>query len=118
MVLSWIIANIEPDLVSQFLDSTQHRTYGWVLKTLLGSRRDKLQIFDLSSKAVSIKQNQDTIEVYFDKLNTIWKEIDRRMPNPMKRTEDITIFNTYIQTQRLHQFLVGINYSYDKEHQD
>ena len=36
----------------------------------------------------------------------------------MKHDEDITFFNTYIQTQRLYQFLVGIDDSLDKEHRD
>ena len=39
----------------------------------------------------------------------MWKEIDRRMPNPMKHDDDITIFNSFIQRQRLYQFLAGIN---------
>ena len=98
MVFSWIIANIEPDLVNQFLDYDTAWDLWVGIETLLGSGRDELQIFDLSSRAASIKQNNDTIEIYFSKLNTIWKEIDRRMPNPMKHSEDMTIFNSYVQT--------------------
>lgn len=40
------------------------------------------------------------------------------MPNPMKCDEDITIFNTFIQKQRLYQFLAGINDNLDKERRD
>ena len=65
-----------------------------------------------------MKQGIDTIEVYFSKLNTLWKEIDRRMPNPMKCAEDITLFNSFIQQQRLYQFLAGVNDSLDKEKRD
>ena len=117
VVLSWIPTNIEPDLINQFLDYSTTRDLWRGIKTLFGSGWDKLQIFDLSLKAASLKQNNDTIKVYFGKLNTLWKEIDRRMPNPMKFDEDITIFNTFIQTQRLYQFLAGINDSFDKERQ-
>lgn len=76
----------------------------------------ELQIFDLSSMAASLKQNKDTIEEYYGKLTTT--NIDRRMPNPMKHSEDVTIFNNYIQTQRLYKFLVGIDESFDKECKD
>ena len=48
----------------------------------------------------------------------MWKEIDRRMPNPMKHDDDITIFNSFIQRQRLYQFLAGINDTFYKERQD
>ena len=40
------------------------------------------------------------------------------MPNPMKCADDITTFNTFIQKQRLFQFLVGINDMFDKERRD
>ena len=88
------------------------------IDTLLGSGRDELQILDFSSKASSLKQNNDSIEIYFGKLNTLWKEIDRKMPNPMKYDENITIFNTFIQTQCWYQFLADINDNFDKERQD
>ena len=74
-----------------------------------------MQIFDLSSKAANLKQENDTIEMYYGKLNTLWKEIDRRMPNSMKCSTDITTFNSFIQRQRLYQFLAGINDSLDAE---
>ncbi|XP_057535258.1 uncharacterized protein LOC130813442 [Amaranthus tricolor] len=118
IVLSWIITNIDSDLVNQFLDYNTAWDLWKGIETLLGSGRDELQIFDLSTRASAIKHNNDTIEVYFSKLNTIWKEIDRRQPNPMKSDEDITIFNKFIQTQRLYQFLAGLDESLDKERRD
>ena len=51
-------------------------------------------------------------------MTTIWKEVDRRQPNPMIHAEDITIFNTFIQKQRLFQFLAGLNETFDKEKRD
>ena len=36
----------------------------------------------------------------------------------MIHAEDITIFNTFIQKQRLFQFLAGINDTFDKEKRD
>ncbi|KAK1381722.1 hypothetical protein POM88_019457 [Heracleum sosnowskyi] len=98
-VLSWIIENIDGDLVNQFLDYKTARELWKGIETLLSSGRDELQIYDLSSKAATMRQGKDTIEVYFSKLNTLWKEIDRRMPNPMKCAEDITSFNSFIQRQ-------------------
>ena len=115
MVLSSIISNIDTELINLFLDYTVARDLWKRIEVLLSSGHDELQIFDLSSKASSIKQNQESIEVFYGKLTTIWKEIDRRMPNQMIHAEDITIFNSYIQNQRLYQFLAGINDTFDKE---
>uniref|UniRef100_A0A803MT07 Uncharacterized protein n=1 Tax=Chenopodium quinoa TaxID=63459 RepID=A0A803MT07_CHEQI len=40
------------------------------------------------------------------------------MPNLMKCANDITTFNTFIQRQRLYQFLAGVSESLDKERRD
>ena len=115
IVLSWIISNIDTELINQFLDYTITRDLWKGIEVLLSIERDELQIFDMSSQANNIKQNQDPLEVYYGKLTTIWKEIDRRQPNLMIHAEDITIFNTFIQKQRLFQFLAGINETFNKE---
>ena len=76
IVLSWIISNISTDLINQFLDYTIAKDLWRGIEVLLSSGRDELQIFDLSSQANNLKQNQDPLEVFYGKLNTIWKEID------------------------------------------
>ena len=48
----------------------------------------------------------------------LWKEIDRRQPNPMKNLGDILTYNQLIQQNRLYQFLVGINETFDKDRRD
>ena len=77
-----------------------------------------MQIFDLSARAAALKQHNDTIEVYFSKLNTIWKEIDWCMPNLMICAKDITIFNNFIQRQSVYQFFAGTHEDLDKERKD
>lgn len=49
---------------------------------------------------------------------SIWKEIDSRIPNPMKHPEDITIYKEISQRNKLYQFLSGINETYDKDRRD
>ena len=59
IVLSWIISNIDTDLINQFLDYTIARDLWKGIEVLLNSGRDELQIFYLSSQANSIKQDRD-----------------------------------------------------------
>ena len=118
IVLSWLITNTRSDLVNQFIDYTIAWDLRKGLETLLNSGGDELQIFDLSTKVASLKQNHDSLEVFYGNLQTLWRVIDRRMPNPMKHAEDITIYNNIVQKQRLFQFLTGINDTLDKERRD
>ena len=96
MVIPWIIENIDIDLANQFLEYTTSRDLWRGIETLLCSGRDELQIFYLSLKASTLTQGKITIEHFYGQLNTLCKEIDRGIPNPMKCSEDITMFNTYI----------------------
>ena len=63
------------------------------IENLLGCGKDEHQIFALSSKATTLTQANDTIEVYYGKLNVLWKKIDQRMPNSMVCSKDITESN-------------------------
>ena len=118
IVISWILDNIESELVNQFLDYPTARDLWQGIETLYSSGRDGLQTFDLSVKASMLRQESDPIETFYGKLVTVWKEIDRRSPNPMKHAEDITIYNEIKQRERLYQFLAGVHDSLDKERRD
>ena len=62
MVISWIIDNIDADIVNQFIDYTTAGDLWQGIKNLLSSGQDELQIYDLSFKAATWKQGNDTIE--------------------------------------------------------
>ena len=87
-------------------------------RDLNSSGRDGLQIIDLTVKATTIKQVKNSIEVFYGKMISIWKEIDRRIPTPMTCDKDRTTYNLLVQQNRLYQFLVGINENLDKEKRD
>ena len=55
IVLSWIISNIDTELINQFLDYTVAKDLWKGIEVLLSSERDELQIFDLSSQANNMK---------------------------------------------------------------
>lgn len=118
MVISWIIENIHPDLVTYFLDYSTTKGLWNGITNLLRRRQDELQIFDLTNKVASLKQNSDSIEIFYGKLLTLWNKIDRRLPNPMKCASDTTISNAFIQHQCLYQFLAGLNDSLDRDRRD
>ena len=96
IVISWILENINPDLVNQYLDFPTAKTLWQGIETPYSSGRDGLQIFDLTVKTNKIQQGTNIIETYYRKLLMLWKEIDRRQPNPMKDPGDILTYNKLI----------------------
>lgn len=104
-VITWIIENIDQELVNQFLDFPSAKTLWDGIETLFSSGRDGLQIFDLTVKANKIQQGDESIETYYSKLLTLWKEIDRMQPNPMKDPDDIIIYNRLVHNMSIISIL-------------
>ena len=50
VVLTWIIENIEPDLVTQYLDYPTARELWKGIEATYSSGRDQLQVYDLTVK--------------------------------------------------------------------
>ena len=95
-VFTWLIQNIEANLVNNVSQYPTSRALWDGLAITYGSGTDSLQIFDLHKRANSLRQGTDTLEECWNKLQNIWMTIDRRDPNPMKDPEDISIYNQKI----------------------
>ncbi|VFQ62771.1 unnamed protein product [Cuscuta campestris] len=117
-VITWILENIESDIVNQYIDYPTAWDLWKGIKATYSSGKDPLQIYDLMVKASEIKQGAQPLEKIYSQLQAVWKEIDRRRPNPMKCPEDMTIFTQIQQQNRLYQFLQAINNEFDAEKRD
>ncbi|VFQ61029.1 unnamed protein product [Cuscuta campestris] len=117
-VITWILENIESDIVNQYIDYPTAWDLWKGIEATYGSGKDPLQVYNLMVKASSIKQGDQTLEKVYNQLQAVWKEIDRRRPNPMKCPEDMTIFTQIQQQNRLYQFLQAINEEFDVEKRD
>lgn len=65
-------------------------------------------------KANSLKQESQPLERIYSQLHR-WKEIDRRLPDPLQCPKDINLYNQLQQQNRLYQLLQAINNEYDAE---
>ncbi|KAL4569571.1 hypothetical protein LXL04_025212 [Taraxacum kok-saghyz] len=83
--------------------SLQQNRCGMLLWLPTAVEKDKLQLFDLHVKANEIKQNGMSLEDIWIVLQGIWGEIERRDPNPMKCSTDISIHNRIRAEQKLFQ---------------
>ena len=64
------------------------------------------------------RQDGGSIESYYNTLQKLWREIDFRHPNPMKCVEDIQLYNSNIQEDRVYVFLDGLDDQLDKIRSD
>ncbi|KAH6756426.1 Calcium-dependent lipid-binding family protein [Perilla frutescens var. hirtella] len=112
-VFTWIVQNIEPNLVNLVSKHSTSKAVWESLALTYGSGADSLQVFDLHRRANSMKQNGKTLEEIWSKLQEVWMSIDRKEPNPMECPKDIDTYNRIIQTQRVYQFLMALEERYE-----
>ncbi|KAH6817843.1 hypothetical protein C2S51_001446 [Perilla frutescens var. frutescens] len=112
-VFSWILHNIEPNLINNVAEYQTAKALWDALAVTYGSGGDALQVYDLHNKASRQNQENQTLEQYWNTLQGLWLAIDRRRPNPMKHDEDITAYNQIVQEHRLFDFLGGLDRRYD-----
>lgn len=112
-VFTWLTQNVKQRLVSRISQYPRAREIWKSLKITYASGGDKIQVYDLYIKVITIKQRDESLEDLQMRLNDTWISIDRRHPNPMKYVEDIDIYNTEKQEHRLFQLLVALNSKYE-----
>ncbi|XP_076941831.1 uncharacterized protein LOC143611515 [Bidens hawaiensis] len=108
VMFSWLIQNIEPDLASNLTEFPTAKTLWDALVLTYSSGKDKLQMFNLHVKANEMKQNGSPLEDFWIVMQGIWGEIERRDPNPMTCTTDISTYK-----QKLFQFLNALDRQYE-----
>ncbi|XP_076913755.1 uncharacterized protein LOC143572483 [Bidens hawaiensis] len=113
VVFSWLIQHIEPALASNLTEFPTAKELWDALVVTYSRRKDKLQIFYLHVKANGTKQNGSPLEDFRIIMQGVWGEIERRGPNPMTCSNDITTNNKIRSEQKLFQFVNALDRQYD-----
>ena len=79
---------------------------------------DTSQVYDLKRRVARTRQYGGSIESYYNTLQGLWRKIDFWRSNPMKCAEDIQIYNSNIQEDRVYVFLDGLDDRLDKIRND
>ena len=75
-------------------------------------RSDLTRIYHLWSEIATLKQGTEFVTSYYSKLKDLWTELDVMIPSPGCNCEDSTIYVRHLRSQRLLQFLMGLNESF------
>ncbi|KAL1561684.1 hypothetical protein AAHA92_04358 [Salvia divinorum] len=114
VVFSWILDNIEVDIVGDFAHHQSAKAIWDSLAVTYESTADPYFIYDLEEKAGRIVQGEMTLETYWRQLHGIWVEIDRCENKPIDCCDKgVGQFRRHVTTRRLYKFLAGLNERYD-----
>ena len=114
MVFSWIVDNIENDIISDFAHHQTAKALWDSLAVTFESKADKYLIYDLEEKVITIRQGNLDLETYYRKLHGLWVDIDRCQKQPVTCCDKgIGQYRVHSNEKRLIKFLTGLNQEYD-----
>ncbi|KAM7486302.1 hypothetical protein LguiA_002311 [Lonicera macranthoides] len=101
MVYSWILNTVTKEIRASIIRySTAHQA--WEDLSERFSQQNAPRIFEIQREIASFRQDQLTVSAYYTKLKGLWDELSAL---------DSTL-GTQIESQKLMQFLMGLNESY------
>lgn len=109
MVLSWLVNSLHEDFVLRNVNANSAAEL-WKDLSYRFSPDEGLRIFNLQKALATLKQGNDNVTVYYEKLKDIWYYSTLYLsstPCTCESTEN------YFRIQNLMQFLIGLNESYD-----
>ncbi|XP_019224271.1 PREDICTED: uncharacterized protein LOC109205958 [Nicotiana attenuata] len=109
IVLSWIMNNVSPDLLSGIVCASNARAVWEDLRERF-DKVNRMRIYQLHREIAKISQGTDSVSTYFTKLKELWREFDAIVP-PSNSVKD---YVELLSQQRLLQFLGGLNDSYSQ----
>ncbi|XP_042958069.1 uncharacterized protein LOC122293593 [Carya illinoinensis] len=111
MVISWLLNSISPEIAASVLYVTTAFEIWTDLKERF-SQKNGPQIFQIQKSISSLSQGQLTVSAYFTRLKALWDDLLNYKPVPMCSCGAVTLLNSYVQQERILQFLMGLNESF------
>ena len=113
-VKSWLIDSMTPSLMNSYIRlSTAKDVWDAVAKTFYDDS-DETRIFELNKKCFGAKQNGRSLPVYYNKLVSMFQEIDQRTASQEDTVEGVVLMTSSMARMRVHMFLCGLDSEYDQ----
>ena len=75
--------------------------------------RDAAQVYEIKVKTSAMKQGNKIVTEYANLLQNLWQELDHYRCIETKCAEDAAILKSFIEKDRVYDFLTGLNAEFD-----
>ncbi|XP_015165801.1 uncharacterized protein [Solanum tuberosum] len=113
IVLSWLLNSVSKELLSGLAFASS----AFDVWTDLRERFDRVdgsRTYSLHKDIASMQQGTTSVSEYYTRLKTLWDEFEILVPAPCCNCEVSKGFVTHMNRQKVYQFLMGLNESYQQ----
>ncbi|XP_070047281.1 uncharacterized protein [Nicotiana tomentosiformis] len=111
IVLSWIGSRIATELMASIVYVSNAKKV-WSEFEEYFDRSNLTRIFHLWTEIATLRQGTDSVTSYYSKMKDFLDELDVLAPLPSCDCEESLPYVVHLRSQRLLQFLMGLNESY------
>ncbi|XP_075080116.1 uncharacterized protein LOC142165467 [Nicotiana tabacum] len=113
IILSWLMNCVSPELLSGMVYLSNANEVWDDLKEQF-DKVDCSRIFQMHREIATAFQGTSFISTYFSKLRVLWAKFDSLAPIPGHDAANSRDFVQFMECQKLLQFLMGLNESYEQ----
>ncbi|XP_075092287.1 uncharacterized protein LOC142172541 [Nicotiana tabacum] len=111
IVLTWIGSTIADELMASIMYASSAKKV-WSEFEERFDRSNLTRIFHLWTEIATLRQGTESVTSYYSKMKDCWDELDVLAPLPSCDCEESLPYVVHLGSQRLLQFLMGLNESY------
>ncbi|XP_070005815.1 uncharacterized protein [Nicotiana sylvestris] len=112
IVLSWIGSTVASELMPSIMFASDAKKI-WSDFHERFDRSNLTRIYHLSTEIATMRQGTDSVTTYFSKMKDFWDELDILAPLSNSDCVEARPSIEHLKSQRLLQFLMGLNESYN-----
>ncbi|KAL5582148.1 hypothetical protein UlMin_014590 [Ulmus minor] len=116
MVISWILNSVSKEIFASIMFASSAREIWLDLKDRF-QQKNGPRIFQLKRELMNLRQDQNSVSIYFTKLKTVWEELSNYCPNcscGKCSCGGVKHLNEHHQMEHIMSFLMGLDDSFSQ----
>ena len=114
MIMSWLWDSMEPMISDTCMFFSTAKEIWEFIRRTYSKARDAAQVYEIKVKTAATKQGDKSVTEYANLLQNRWQELDHYRVFEMKCPEDVGILKSFIERDRVYDFLAGLNPEFDQ----
>ncbi|GFZ01178.1 hypothetical protein Acr_14g0008130 [Actinidia rufa] len=114
IIMSWLWDSMDPMISYTCLFFSTAKEIWEFIRRTYSKARDAAQVYEIKVKTTVTKQGDKSVTEYANLLQNRWQELDHYRVFEMKCPEDAAILKSFIEKDRVYDFLAGLNPEFDQ----
>ena len=114
MILSWLWNSMTPEVSDTYMFLPTAKEVWDAVRQTYSKAQDAALVYEIKVRVSAMKQGTKSMTEYANSLQSLWQELDHYQCIKTKCSEDAAILKSFIEKDRVYDFLAGLNVEFDQ----